>query len=444
VIRREQVAELLKAPSENSTVDYKERLNWSQKGAQLELLRDLACLANRTGGFICVGVKQVTGGRLEVVGMAADDPLPDVTKLGGLFREHFAPTVPIEVVPESVEGKTVGVIAVGGFTESPVVCLKNAGDAARPIILRRGALYVRSDAAACEEASPADVDRILNRALEHRTASLRRILQTTGPAEPPAALRRSSEPAALMDESIKPDMTLRAADLYPLADVEPPLRIRELETLLERSRVRGGGSMMFPRYIDRIDGGDLLVLRNPDRLVLKVDREAFSGDGRSVVVASLSRNGAVRVRETLWEDSHGASVGRKKLGVFTTTGFALSALLFAHRYFGALGTPRFRVRIGLVGPAGRMLWRDSDRHFPFFEAYQATSTEDLFVERDLTVGEIDTLDKRKEIAFSITSELFDYFGWHIERPAFDGMVGELGYIEMDGEPPQPIRESATS
>jgi hypothetical protein len=51
-------------------------------------------------------VKQISGGRLEKVGLAADDPLPDVTKLAALFREYFGPTVPLEVVEDRTDTRS--------------------------------------------------------------------------------------------------------------------------------------------------------------------------------------------------------------------------------------------------------------------------------------------------------------------------------------------------
>jgi len=175
-----------------------------------------------------------------------------VTQLAQLFREYFAPTVPVEVVAETVDGKVVGVIAVAAFERTPVVCRKDGVDGAKTI-LRRGAIYTRTNAASCEEASPDDLDRMLNRALENRVGSFQRMAGAIGESQraPFASVAESESNEAFTHKALQPNMTLRAADFYPLEAPLPPLRISEIETLVERSRVRGGGGAFFPRYMDR-------------------------------------------------------------------------------------------------------------------------------------------------------------------------------------------------
>jgi hypothetical protein len=443
MISREQIAKLLQAPAETTSVDYKLRLNWGQKAAQLELLRDLACLANRAGGFLGIGVRDGGGGRLEVVGIAADDPLPDVTQLAQLFREYFAPTVPIEVVAETVDGKAVGVIAVAAFERTPVMCRRDGVDGAKTI-LRRGAIYSRTNAAACEEASPDDLDRMLNQALENRVGSFQRMAGAVGEEAraPSAPAARSEGNDAFTHRALQPNMTLRAADFYPLEALRPTLRLSEIETLVEQSRVRGGGGAFFPRYMDRLAPPYVLILRHPDRLVLSTEGDEDDGK-RMAIVASMTRAGVVRVRETLWEDFHGpiAQQGGNRLGISTTSAFAMAALLFAYRYYGSAGIAKFRVRLGLVAPEGRMLFMDSDRRVPLLQAYRATTTEDLFIERELSLDDITTFAKRSDIAFSIVSELYEFFGFGLTRDLFDGLVAESRYVEMEGVPPVPLRPS---
>jgi hypothetical protein len=312
--------------------------------------------------------------------------------------------------------------------------------------LRRGAIYSRTDAAACEEASPEDVDRILSRALETRLGSFQRMASTMGEAAAAAPVRTEgvASEAPFTHEALRADTTLRAADLFPVGLIQPPLRIRELETLVERSRVRGGGSAFFPRYMDRLAAPYVIVLRHPDRLVLTAESDADGTEPHMAIVASMTRDGTVRVRETLWEDFHGpiAQQGGSRLGLATTIAFAIATLLFAYRYYGSVGVERFRVRVGLVAPNGRMLFMDSDRRYPLLQAYRATTTEDLFVERALAVDDVNALEKRKEVAFSLSSELYEYFGFELTRELFDGLLGEVRYVEMDGEPPTLLRPPA--
>jgi hypothetical protein len=51
MLNAETLAQILAAPSETVRLDFKERLGWNKgKRAQLEVVRDLACFANREGG----------------------------------------------------------------------------------------------------------------------------------------------------------------------------------------------------------------------------------------------------------------------------------------------------------------------------------------------------------------------------------------------------------
>jgi hypothetical protein len=437
VIGGDDIAKLLDVPAESRSVDYKERLNWSPKGqGRYELLRDLACLANGGGGFLVAGVRQVGPASFQAVGVADDDLLPDPTELGALFREYFAPTVPIVVRQINSEEKRFGVVRVESVA-APVIAQKNAGDTTKAII-RRGAIYMRTSAASCEEASPEDVERLLTRVLESRLSRFARILETTvdAGASPRVVVDRARP---FTHEALPNELTLRAADLVPLGRIAPPLRIGELETLLERSSVRSAGGSAFPRYIGNIDRSYVSVLRDPSGLVLTYGAGENSDAPRMVVVARLSRDGTVRVRETLWEDVHTPpGQSRDRLGVNAVTGFFLASLLYGYRHFGALGAPGFRLRAGIVAPEKRVLFVDSDKRWPFDWAYRATAADDLMIERDLKITDVDAPEKRTDHAFAMVAELFEYFGYRMERSIFDQILSELT-VETDGRKPEPLR-----
>src|SRR5262245_30991413 len=106
----DQLRSVLAAPAESLTLDFKEAVGWSSLHNRLELARDIACLANRSGGLLVLGVKDKGSGTFENVGLAAEDDLPDPTVLGQVLANHFDPPPAAEVAEFAMDSKRFGVI----------------------------------------------------------------------------------------------------------------------------------------------------------------------------------------------------------------------------------------------------------------------------------------------------------------------------------------------
>jgi hypothetical protein len=59
----DEVAAFLADPQETVRLDFKEAVNWSSTGGQIVLVRDAVCLANRAGGMIVAGLRDLGAGR---------------------------------------------------------------------------------------------------------------------------------------------------------------------------------------------------------------------------------------------------------------------------------------------------------------------------------------------------------------------------------------------
>ena len=420
---------MLASPAESVTVDFKAVLGWStSKGAQVECLRDLVCLANRRGGRIIVGVRQTGGSTFALDGLRPGDDIPDPTKVGQLFRNYFDPVVAVETAQIDVGGKTFGVLEVPGATGYPLICSQTyQDDPQKPPLVRRGAIYVRTDGANCEEAGPQQLREVIDIAVSRTGAAIRRMLTTT---ETTSASQRAVATSLEDVAAAKKYTTLRAADLRAVSPL-PRLTLRRLEQLLETSRVIGGGSTYFPRRISRIDDGLVTkAFRLPDRLIMESEGKGLEGT-ESLSVARFGRSGDVAVRESLWEDAI-PQVGPNKIGTTALFGFANATLLFAKRFYEALSVTDLKVRVGIIGPLGRSLFSDSNRRSPFFNDYRATSDQDIWVERDLTVASLATFADRLERAKDICDELFEYFGWELSPPVVEALLNDLkGFVALD-------------
>ncbi|MDE3113012.1 MAG: ATP-binding protein [Chloroflexota bacterium] len=424
VLSRDAIQRLLGAPGETTSVDYKLRLDWSAK--QLEVVRDLACFANRAGGSLLIGVREEKGRSTAAVGMADDDPLPDLNEIGNLFRKYFERTLPISVVPHEVNGKRIGVISINAFGNEPIVAARNGGDCNR-LVIRRGAIYRRSDGGSCEEAGPAEVAQLLEACTERRIAQVKSLVASIPPAALPASQPRviPQHVQRLEDASLGKFATLRAVDLHPARAPSPQLRTRELEQLLEQSSVRTAATTYFPRYLSSASGEGRVVVRAPGRLVVKGEGTTFGSAAPFVSLIEMRADGAVYVRESLWEDTR-FDEGQRMLGILSMIRFALAALAFAYRMFSAIAANRFTLRVGLLGPEGRSLVRDWEDAWPFFERYAASTGDDLLLSRDLSLEEVDTKEKRADVAFALIEEFLDFFGYVLERKDFDQLVTRTG------------------
>ena len=416
--------EFLAVPAESVRLDFKERLDWADTAHKFSICRDIAGLANRSGGHLIVGVAELAGAGFRLAGMAADDPLPDPTDVNQVLRERFDPAISCEVAYVEVDGLRYGVIEVLEFATYPHICSRDAS-AGGPVILRTGDLYVRTDAFSTERARPADVRRIIESAVGKTGAAIARLVEP-----------RPGEVSAQRDQPDRAAFTRyptrRALRLTPLADPEP-VRLSVLERQLLESRVTQRGYALVPRYMDPgLEG--TLVVREVDRVIFEIER-TDSADQTTMSVVEATRSLRVRIWESLWEDTS-PDLGGDKVNVTSIFGFAYAGVLFAWRFYSASGVGRFQLGLGLTSPLGRALTIDPARFTGFFRSYRATSASDLWVSRDLQTASLTLQADRANVAQDLASELLEYWGWHAND---DQIIRQLAAARqnLDDDPDPP-------
>jgi len=155
---------LLELQAETGANDFKQSYDGSKK-ARGELLKCIMAFANsQDGGFLVFGVAETASGAYEVTGLTPVEIKElDQTKIADALAKHCS-EVPVFVVHRvPIDDHTVVMVAVNEIDVGPVVCTNQLADEKNRLVLRRGAIYTRSQSAKCDEmvsaadASPADV-----------------------------------------------------------------------------------------------------------------------------------------------------------------------------------------------------------------------------------------------------------------------------------------------
>lgn len=393
----------IRAKRETTSVDYKERLNWAKgRHAQVEVLRDLAGLANRDGGTIVVGLKDLGGGGFESPGLQVDDVMPDPTEIGQLFREYFDPSVEINAGSDVVDGTRYGFIVVAAFSVSPVIATKDLAG-----LLASGDLLVRSDALATEKVKARDLRVLLDRAV---TARGRAFAEQLPPRLPPPA----------DDPSWGPTLpATRLLDLRPIPP-PPPRRLRDVEDLVQEARVSSRFNMVF--MPSEIDFQTARVIRETGRVIAQARHRGDEDD--AVTTAEITDQLAVRVREVPWE--HRETEAGPTLDVTSLVVFVMAATMFTHRLYGPIGVESCHYRVGLASPAGVRLTLNRARFTALFNPYVATSRTDIWIDRQLNLRDLETPEQRQAVTFEVLDELFDYFGWRVTESILRVQMDHIG------------------
>jgi hypothetical protein len=399
----DQIAEIVRNPAETTRVDFKELVNWASTRGKLELARDVVCLANRTGGYLIIGVSD-DGGRFEPTGMADDDAMPDATQLGVTLQRYFDPPPEMEVRELRIDDKRFGVIAVREFSRLPHVCTTIGNDENNRPVLRAGAIYRRTDAMQCAQIDSAiGIQGLIESSVTKTGAALAALIpQPTGPD--------ADEPIVAPEGE-----SFRVLDLLPVASDAGPIDTFGLLDRLQNSVVRfRGGNVLIPRSIEPNGMAPSQIVREPGRVLIEKLRDAERYVYTTSVI-DMRSNLEVRIREGLWEED-----GR--FDYTSLCAFALGGLLFAARFYGDTAVTRVRIRIGAIGVLGRQLV-DDPRHFAgFHQTYVATTGQPLVARREVEVPTLGDPPARVAIARELVSELGGFFGFRVSDAAWDAHV----------------------
>lgn len=173
------IRELIAGKSETANLDYKEGFAWTQgnRDKKYELVRDLMGMANtKDGGRVIFGVRDSD---FEFLGVHNDVYTSiDPNNVVQMLLSYSSPKVVCTVIKREIDDKKVVVLDVAEFTDTPVICTDTIKAADQSVILRRGAIYIRTVAAATTEISSADEMReLLGRALTRKGDELLRTIE---------------------------------------------------------------------------------------------------------------------------------------------------------------------------------------------------------------------------------------------------------------------------
>jgi len=143
---------LVEYPEETATAEYKSGITFdSAEDFGLKLIKHILGQANAGGGYVIIGFKEETSGKL------TPDPTMDVsvsrsyetTRLSQSVDKFLASGQRIELQVHKIEAQSITypVISVQGFDDSPLFCGRDASGRDGKPILKEGAIYIHDVAA---------------------------------------------------------------------------------------------------------------------------------------------------------------------------------------------------------------------------------------------------------------------------------------------------------
>jgi hypothetical protein len=166
----ESLRRILLKGYESKDFDYKGPMDWdaSDKKARCELVKDILAMANTFGGYIVIGVSEVSAG-WSFAGMSEEQVETfDSTKINGFVQNYSDPPINCVVYKLQHETKNYVILEVPQFPDTPHICQKDY-----PGTLADRVLYMRTDN---NESAPlrssSDFRILIGRAVQNKSDEL--------------------------------------------------------------------------------------------------------------------------------------------------------------------------------------------------------------------------------------------------------------------------------
>ncbi len=145
-------------------------MNWATATAEQKaaIVKDVLAMANtQDGGKIIFGVRD---GDCEAIGLAEEEFQSfDATRFADFLNRYADPSFECAIQKFIIDGKKFVSIDVPEFNDVPIICKTDANDSSGRQMLKRGAIYIRTNRAASEVVPEAEAMRnLLNRAVVKR------------------------------------------------------------------------------------------------------------------------------------------------------------------------------------------------------------------------------------------------------------------------------------
>jgi putative nucleotidyltransferase with HDIG domain len=183
LITTSEVRELLEQRAEDKNLDYKESMNWEVAAAdeKAAIVKDTLAMSNtQGGGNIVFGVRDHDS---EAVCLTESDYHSfDTTRFADFLNRYADPPVGCRIHKFIIEGRRFVTIEVPEFNDVPIICKADLNDAKNRLVLKRGAIYIRTERASSEIVSTAEsmrdlVDRAVVRRGDHLLETFEQLMK---------------------------------------------------------------------------------------------------------------------------------------------------------------------------------------------------------------------------------------------------------------------------
>lgn len=409
----EQIIQLIAVKSETANLDYKEGFAWTRdnRDKKYELIRDLMAMTNaRDGGRVVLGVRD---GDHEFIGVPdAVYTSLDPNNVVQTLHDNSSPKARCAVVKRQIDGKNVIVLDVAEFNDTPTICTNTiwpTGAGKQQPILREGAVYVRTDAAATEEIKSADDMRsLLARAIARKgdqlLESIRQLLFGRPESAGPGDLARFALEAEAARAFITQELGTELEELGSLEVLAHPISysperiasLPEVSRLVQASEVALRG-WNFP-YTDKRGGAGAFA-------------QGFqSTTKRCVEGYRLYQSGLFYCRRVFWEDiqDRKSEEGRRALSFVSAIWAFVEVLIFLTRLYVSI-VPETTVRIEIV------LHKCKDRELAAFEGsvhlWEGYISHEPVIRQTRDVAVVELRAAHLELAATMVKHVFNVFNW---------------------------------
>jgi len=156
---------------EERNIEYKESIGWEKPEMREKIIKACLAMANlQDGGFIVIGMKEVSNDIWEPQGMASEHfDKYSQDNVSEKVNEYADPSIQIKLSKIQHDNKNFILIEVAEFREIPIICRKTGNT------LKKGGIYIRPKAKNESVLVPneSELRDILDKAVEKQLEKLR-------------------------------------------------------------------------------------------------------------------------------------------------------------------------------------------------------------------------------------------------------------------------------
>jgi len=411
----DEIRRMLMLKSEGPNLDYKAGFTWSKdnRDKKYELIRDLMAFANtKDGGRVIFGVRDED---LELIGVSAEIfESIDPTDLVSMLHDNGAPKARCAVFKREIDGRKLIVIEVAEFDETPIICTKGISslDGSRRVILRQGAIYVRTGAGSTEEISASDDMRsLIARAVARKADELLKSFCDILTGRPV----QLGESAAA---SYKPEIA--AAETFLQSKLAPHLKPGHFEVIAYPTVYSAKRISTIPAVAEAVRESEVRLRGWNFPHTDKQAAGPFANGFQSITISNVfgryvegyraHQSGLFIWERAFWEDAEDkkSRSGQPQLSFVSAIYSFTEYLIFLSRFYGLVAQEAtVRFSITLRGCNGREL-ASFEPLVPFWEGHVAH--EDVIrQEREVQVAELRA--SQLAIAAEMVKHVLHVFDW---------------------------------